>query len=127
MAPQSAVPAGTPSPRKLRDASVIIMWPISIAAITDTTLIALGRIWRATIQSLEAPMLVAASTYSRSLITRTWARVTLAYGTQPLTPRTTIRLVMPGPTTATRASARTNTGTLYWISASRITAAPTTP
>ena len=62
MLPQDGSGAGTPSPRKLRDASERMAEPSSVAAMMMMGAVTLGKMWRHMIRFSPPPMALAAST-----------------------------------------------------------------
>ena len=61
--PQEGAGGGMPTPRKLREASVMMTAPIRSPATTNTGAHVLGIMWRNMILILLAPMALTTSTY----------------------------------------------------------------
>src|SRR5918911_4046716 len=127
MLPQEGTDGGTPSPRKLRLASITMVDASPKLATTVSGPSVLGRMWRSMIHLPEAPSARAACTYSSSRNDSASARSTRAYWTQPTTPITAMSFSRPGPTTAMTATYRMMVGNASWTSPMRITTASTQP
>ena len=84
--PSEGVVGGTPTPRKLKVASVMIATARWMVAITSTGPITLGRMCRRRMVPRRMPMTLAACTYSLFFSTRVDPRTVRAYWTQPETP-----------------------------------------
>ena len=76
--PQAGCGGGTPTPRKLSDASAMMTTPIVRLASTIVVFITLGRMWRKITLVRLAPAISANLTNSRSLRLRTSPRITRA-------------------------------------------------
>ena len=121
---------GTPTPRKLRVASVITASARLMVAITSTGPITFGRMWRIMISTLGMPIRRAAWTYSLLRSTRVEPRTVRAYCTQndmPMEKTRTQKAVssrrtssrMPC-TTPSISSAIRIAGKVSWMSAMRM-------
>lgn len=127
MPPQVGTEMGTPKPRKLRAASLMMTWATCVVPTTMMLDTALGSTCRNKIATSDAPMARAACTYSTSRSTSACARATRANTTHPVTPSTKMRLVRLGPTTAIMAMANSTAGNAIWMSAMRIKTLSTLP
>src|SRR6267143_2870525 len=76
--PQAGSGGGTPTPRKLSEASAMITTPIVRLANTIVEFNTFGRIWRRMTRALEAPAISASLTNSRSRRLNTSPRITRA-------------------------------------------------
>src|SRR5438067_6577655 len=83
MRPHDVVGGWTPNPRNDRVDSVMMAAAMARVAFTRMGPMVFGSTWRTMIRACEAPEARAASTYSFSLIERTWLRTTRAMYIQP--------------------------------------------
>ena len=84
--PSEGVVGGTPTPRKLSVASVMIATARWMVAMTSTGPVTLGRMCRSRMVLRRMPMILAACTYSLFFSTSVEPRTVRAYCTQPETP-----------------------------------------
>ena len=110
MEPQAGAGGGTPTPRKLRDASAMMTTPMVRLASTMVVFITLGTIWRIITRNLLAPATSASFTNSRSRRESTSPRMTLAYRVQNTAPRMMTMFHILGPTRVARNMAKISAG-----------------
>src|SRR5436190_14820554 len=107
MRPHAGWGGGTPTPRKLSDASAMMTTPTVRLASTVAVFRTFGRMCFLITRSLLAPAISASFTKSRSRRVSTSPRMTRAYRVQYTAPRMTMMFHMLGPTMAARKIAKT--------------------
>src|SRR6266850_1658419 len=120
MSPQAGWGGGTPTPRKLSEASAMMTTPTVRLASTVAVFMTFGRMWRLITRHLLAPAISASFTNSRSRRVRTSPRMTRAYRVQYTAPRMTMMFHMLGPTMAARKIAKTMAGNASQASVTRM-------
>src|SRR5215472_18503889 len=120
VAPQLGVGGGTPRPRKLSAASVVIAVPMPSVASTSSGAAALGRMCPSTIRGPVSPITRAASTNSSCLSASALARTTRAKTVHCTRPTARITLPMPTSMIDTSASASSSGGNACTISTPRM-------
>src|SRR2546427_1623149 len=120
MRPQAGCGGGTPTPRKLSEASAMMTTPTVRLARTVAVFMTFGRICRLITRSLLAPAISASFTNSRSRRVSTSPRMTRAYRVQYTAPRMTTMVHMLGPTMAARKIAKTMAGNASQASVTRM-------
>ena len=116
MEPQLAVGAWMPMPRKLRDASYMMALGIPNVTRTITVEMLLGIKCLVIILKSEAPLALAASTYSFPFSWSTAPRISRAVRTQVRRPRAIKMFLMPGPRTNMIPMAKIRSGNAAKIS-----------
>src|SRR3546814_3607532 len=76
MEPQLGAGGGTPTPRKLRPASMVMTTGMSMEARMSSGPMMLGRMWTATMRGAPAPIAVSATMNSSLRIAIVWVRAT---------------------------------------------------
>src|SRR5712692_3297376 len=120
MRPQAGCGGGTPTPRKLSEASAMMTTPTVRLASTVAVFMTFGRMCRLITRSLLAPAISASFTNSRSRRVSTSPRMTRAYRVQYTAPRMTTMFHMLGPTMAARKIAKTMAGNASQASVTRM-------
>src|SRR6185369_7388649 len=120
MRPHAGWGGGTPTPRKLSDASAMMTTPTVRLASTVAVFMTFGRMWRLITRSLLAPAISASFTNSRSRSVSTSPRITRAYRVQYTRPRMAMMFHMLGPSMAARKIAKTIAGSASHASVTRM-------
>src|SRR6266850_2708448 len=120
MRPQAGCGGGTPTPRKLSEASAMMTTPTVRLASTVAVFMTFGRMCFLITRSLLAPAISASFTNSRSRSVSTSPRMTRAYRVQYTAPRITMMFHMLGPTMAARKIAKTMAGNASQASVTRM-------
>src|SRR6266545_2744737 len=120
MRPQAGCGGGTPTPRKLSEASAMMTTPTVRLASTVAVFMTFGRMCRLITRHLLAPAISASFTNSRSRRVSTSPRMTRAYRVQYTAPRMTMMFHMLGPTMAARKIAKTMAGNASQASVTRM-------
>ncbi len=118
--PQAGCGGGTPTPRKLSDASAMMTTPTVRLASTVAVFMTFGRMCFLITRSLLAPAISASFTKSRSRRVSTSPRMTRAYRVQYTAPRMAMMFHMLGPIMAARKIAKTIAGNASHASVTRM-------
>ena len=119
--PRLASGSCTPSPRKLRKLSKMIICGIVSVAYTATAPTRFGRMWRAMIAGVPTPSARAASMNSRRLSDSVWARTMRAMVSHPTAPMATNRTArLPRSNRVVRMITMNRYGSEYNTSTKRI-------